>query len=90
MIPLAIILVIPAGFAVIYGPTQLNPDIAGILFMVEIGVGTITASIMTDEAFGLRELLGVLMITSAALIEPLRDLIQHRYGRGQSDYLDIS
>lgn len=90
MIPLAIILVIPAGFAVIYGPTQLNPGIAGILFMVEIGVGTITASIMTDEAFGLREVLGVLMITSAALIEPLRDLIQHRYGRGQSEYLDIS
>ncbi|MCP4388900.1 MAG: DMT family transporter [Gammaproteobacteria bacterium] len=89
MIPLAIILVIPAGFAVIYGPTQLNPGIAGILFMVEIGVGTITASIMTDEAFGLRELLGVLMITGAALIEPLRDLIQHRYGRGQSEYLDI-
>ncbi|MCP4387268.1 MAG: hypothetical protein GY802_03170, partial [Gammaproteobacteria bacterium] len=57
--------------------------------MVEIGVGTITASIMTDGAFGLRELLGVLMITGAALIEPLRDLIQHRYGRGQSEYLDI-
>jgi drug/metabolite transporter (DMT)-like permease len=49
MIPLAAILIIPAGFAVIYGPTQLNPGIAGILFMVEIGVGTITASIMTDE-----------------------------------------
>ena len=90
MIPLAALLVIPAGFAVIYGPTQLNPGIAGILFMVEIGVGTITASIMTDEPFGLRELLGVLMITMAALIEPLRDLIQHRYGRGESEYLDIS
>lgn len=90
MIPLAAILIIPAGFAVIYGPTQLNPGIAGILFMVEIGVGTITASIMTEEAFGLRELLGVLMITLAALIEPLRDLVQHRYGRGQSDYLDIN
>ncbi len=90
MIPLAMILIIPAGFAVIYGPTQLNPGIAGILFMVEIGVGTITASIMTDEVFGFRELLGVLMITTAALIEPLRDLIQHRYGRGQSEFLDIS
>ncbi|MFZ9039445.1 MAG: DMT family transporter [Gammaproteobacteria bacterium] len=90
MIPLAALLVIPAGFAVIYGPTQLNPGIAGILFMVEIGVGTITASIMTDEPFGVRELLGVLMITMAALIEPLRDLIQHRYGRGESEFLDIS
>jgi len=89
MIPVALILVIPAGFAVIYGPTQLNPGIAGILFMVEIGVGTITASIMTDEPFGARELLGVLMITLAALIEPLRDLLQHRFRRGESEFLDI-
>ena len=78
MIPVAIILIIPAGFAVIYGPTQLNPGVAGILFMVEIGVGTVTASLLTDEPFGWRELTGVLMITSAALIEPLRDLARHR------------
>ena len=90
LVPLALVLLIPAGFAVIYGPTQLNPGIAGILFMVEIGVGTITASILTDEPFGWRELTGVLMITSAALIEPLRDLARHRWGRGQSDYLDFS
>ena len=88
LIPLALVLIIPAGFAVIYGPTQLNPGIAGILFMVEIGVGTITASIMTDEPFGWRELLGVLMITSAALIEPLRDLYQHRRGRGESEFFE--
>jgi drug/metabolite transporter (DMT)-like permease len=90
LVPLALVLVIPAGFAVIYGPTQLNPGIAGILFMVEIGVGTVTASILTDEAFGWREMFGVLMITTAALIEPLRDLIQHRFRRGESDYLDLS
>lgn len=86
MLPVAILLIIPAGFAVIYGPTQLNPGIAGILFMVEIGVGTITASIMTDEPFGLRELAGVVMITLAALIEPLRDLIQHRRNSQFIDY----
>ena len=83
LVPVAILLIIPAGFAVIYGPTQLNPGIAGILFMVEIGVGVVTASILTDEAFGWRELLGVLMITTAALIEPIRDL--HRYRRQKSD-----
>ena len=89
LIPLALVLVIPAGFAVIYGPTQLNPGIVGILFMVEIGVGAVTASILTDEPFGLRELLGVLMITLAALIEPLRDLLLHRYGHGESEFLDL-
>ena len=81
MIPLALVLIIPAGFAVIYGPTQLNPGIAGILFMVEIGVGTVTASILTDEPFGWRELLGVAMITAAALVEPVRDLLKIRNGK---------
>ncbi len=89
LVPLALVLIVPAGFAVIYGPTQLNPGIAGILFMVEIGVGTITASILTDEPFGWRELLGVLMITSAALIEPARDLYKHRIHRGESEFFDV-
>lgn len=80
MIPVALILIIPAGFAVIYGPTQLNPGVAGILFMVEIGVGVVTATILTDEPFGTRELMGVLMITFAALIEPVRDLLRNRTG----------
>lgn len=78
MIPVALLLIIPAGFAVIYGPTQLNPGVAGVLFMVEIGVGTATAGILTDEPFGWRELTGVLMISLAALIEPLRDLLRNR------------
>ena len=84
LIPLALLMIIPAGFAVIFGPTQLNPGIAGILFMVEIGVGTLTASIMTDEPFGWRELLGVLMITFAALIEPIRDLVRFRREASES------
>ena len=84
MVPLALLMIIPAGFAVIFGPTQLNPGIAGILFMVEIGVGTLTASIMTNEPFGWRELLGVLMITLAGLIEPVRDLIRFRRRQTQS------
>lgn len=70
MIPLAINLVIPAGSAVFSGTTQLNPGMVGIPRMVEIGVGTIVASIMSDEAFGRRELIGVLMIVSVALIDP--------------------
>jgi len=46
--------------------------------MVEIGVGTVTAALLTDEPFGPRELAGVLMIISAALVEPLRDLVRRR------------
>jgi drug/metabolite transporter (DMT)-like permease len=78
MIPLALVLVIPAGFAVIYGPTQLNPGVAGLFFMVEIGVGTLTASILTDEPLGWRELLGITMITTASLLEPIVDLYWKR------------
>jgi drug/metabolite transporter (DMT)-like permease len=78
MIPLAIIFIIPAGFAVIYGPTQLNPGVAGLFFMVEIGTGTLTASILTDEPLGWQELLGITLITTAALLEPLADLYKKR------------
>ncbi|MFT5502690.1 MAG: drug/metabolite transporter (DMT)-like permease [Gammaproteobacteria bacterium] len=78
MIPLALILIIPAGFAVIYGPTQLNPGVAGLFFMVEIGVGTLTASILTDEPLGWREFLGITMITTATLLEPIFDLYRKR------------
>ena len=39
-----------------------------------------------DEPFGWRELTGVVMITLAALIEPLRDLIQHRRNSQFIDY----
>jgi drug/metabolite transporter (DMT)-like permease len=71
LIPVALLVILPAGFAAIYGPTILNPGVVGLLFMTEISVATITAAWLTDEPFGLRELLGVLLITFAGALEPV-------------------
>jgi len=75
LVPLTILVIIPSGFATVYGPTQLNPGVSGLLFMTEISVATVTAALFAGEPFGIRELLGVILISMAALAEPLFDLI---------------
>lgn len=73
LVPVALVLTIPAGFATIYGPTQLNPGVVGLLFMAEVAVAAVTAAMLSDEAFGMREGLGVLLVIGAGLIVPLRE-----------------
>lgn len=78
LLPFAVLVTIPAGFATIYGPKKLNPGVVSLLFMLEIAVAAITAAILTDEPFGLRHALGVLLITCAGLFEPARDFLRGR------------
>lgn len=73
MIPIALFVVLPGGFATIYGATRLNPGTLALLFMAEIGIAAITAAILTDEPFGPREALGVCLVMMAGLLEPLYD-----------------
>lgn len=74
LIPFTLLVTIPAGFAVIYGPTQLNPGIVGLLFMTEVSVAAISAALFANEPFGIRELSGVILISLAGLAEPLSSL----------------
>ena len=71
LIPFQIIIIIPAAFATMYSPSQLNPGIVGLLFMTEISVGTTTAALFADEPFGVREAIGIVLITLAGIAEPL-------------------
>ncbi len=71
LIPFSIVIIIPAAFATMYGPSQLNPGTVGLLFMTEISVGTITAAIWAGERFGYEEIIGVSLITLAGCVEPL-------------------
>lgn len=73
-----VLLVIPGTFAALWGPKHLNPVVAGLLFMTEIVVGAISAALLAGEPFGLREGIGVLLISAASLIEPLNAL---RHGK---------
>ncbi len=78
ILPVLILVVIPAGFATVYAPTKLNPGVAGLLFLTEISIASISAALWADEPFGTREILGVLLISSAAVLEPFSDLFRGR------------
>jgi len=78
-IPVVLLLLIPATFALTWGAPLLSPGVTGILFMTELSVATIAAAVLTGESFGAREILGVLLITLAGLTEiivvPLKALL---------------
>ncbi len=71
LIPFTLLIVIPAVFATIYGPTHLNPGVVGLLFMTEIGVAAATAALFAGEPFGRPEITGVILIMLAGIAEPL-------------------
>ena len=70
-LPIALILIIPPSMAVMWGARMISPGLLPIIFMTEISAGSITAAIWAGEPFGAREIAGVILITSAGLIEPL-------------------
>ncbi|HEX9769622.1 MAG TPA: DMT family transporter [Kiloniellales bacterium] len=74
LVPVLLVIVVPGSFAAMWGAFHLNPGIVGLLFMTEISVGTATAAIWAGEPFGLREIIGIVLITSAGLAESVPDL----------------
>jgi drug/metabolite transporter (DMT)-like permease len=71
MVPVALLLVIPPAFAIMWGATVLSPGLIAILFMTEISAAAITAAIWAGEPFGFRELSGVILISAAGIFEPV-------------------
>lgn len=75
-VPVAVILLIPPAFAVMWGATLLSPGLLSILLMTELSAGAITAAIWAGEPFGLREMAGVILISAAGLFEPCLNLLR--------------
>ena len=78
LVPIMVIAVIPGAFASLWGPKFISPGLAGLLFMTEIIFGSISAALFANEPFGTREIIGILLIASASLVEPLHDLAKER------------
>lgn len=78
MIPVIAILVIPPAFAIMWDATIISPGLLAILFMTEISAGTITAAIWADEHIGAREIVGVVLVSLAGLLEPVTKMIANR------------
>jgi len=65
------LLMLPATWLTIWPTTILSPARIGILFMTEAIVGIGSAAWLTNEPFGLREIIGTVLIMSAGLVEVL-------------------
>ena len=75
LIGFVLFLVIPGTYASLWGPKFLNPGVSGLLFMTEIVVGAISVALFAGEPFGSRELIGVILIAGASLVEPLTSIM---------------
>ena len=71
LILLGPLLWVPAQLLLMWGTKRLDPGRVGILLMGEALVGAATATILTDEPFGWREIVGGLLILGAGLIDTL-------------------
>ena len=78
LIPLSIFYFIPTGIVILWAPTQIGAGICSILFLSEIIVGAVSSSILTDEPFGWRQIVGCSLIiiggVVAVVLSPKEDV----------------
>jgi drug/metabolite transporter (DMT)-like permease len=63
--------ILPTILLITWGSRMVSPGRAGVLLMAEAVVGTVSAAVLTDEPFGLREIVGALLIISAGIVDVL-------------------
>ena len=59
---------IPTGIVILWAPSKLGAGLCSILFLSEIIVGVISSSILTNESFGWREIVGSSMIVLGGIL----------------------
>jgi drug/metabolite transporter (DMT)-like permease len=69
-----VLLILPGTYASLWGPKFLSPGLVGLLFMTEVVVGAVSVALLAGEPFGTRELIGVILIAGASMLEPLLSL----------------
>ena len=68
---LALAWLLPQTWLVLWGAARLDPARVTILLLLEVVAAAGSASLLTDETFGLRESIGCLLILGAGLVEGL-------------------
>lgn len=76
-----VVLILPGTYASLWGPKFLSPGLGGLLFMTEIVIGAVSVALLAGEPFGMRELIGVILIAGASMLEPLLSLVRPRLRR---------
>ena len=59
---------IPTAIVILWAPSKLGAGLCSILFLAEIVVGVISSSILTNEPFGWREIVGSSMIVLGGIL----------------------
>ena len=68
LIIISVFYFIPTGIVILWSPSKLGAGLCSILFLSEIIVGVISSSILTDEPFGWREIIGSSMIIIGGIL----------------------
>ncbi len=78
LLPFVLLVMMTGVYASMWAVPKLAPAIVGILYMTEISAGAISSALFSGEPFGTREILGMCLITVAAVLESLRDVWRQR------------
>jgi drug/metabolite transporter (DMT)-like permease len=73
-----VLLVVPSYWLVLWAASRLDPGRVATLLLLEVLAAAVSASILTDEPFGWRELAGCAMIVVAGLVSALDQMWQGR------------
>ena len=68
LIIISVFYFIPTGIVILWSPSKLGAGLCSILFLSEIIVGVISSSILADEPFGWREIIGSSMIVIGGVL----------------------
>lgn len=82
--PVVLTVVISGVYTSMWGAPKLSPGIAGLLYMTEISAGTITAALWAGEPFGWREVVGVILISLAGVLESAVESLTNHDTRHQT------
>jgi len=71
MLLMTVTLLIPMMWGLLWGSQLIDPGRLGILLQMEAIVGIGSAAVLTNEPFGIREILGTALVVSAGLLDVL-------------------
>ena len=79
VLPFIFLIAMPGVYMSMWAVPLLAPGIVTVLYMTEISAAAVSSALWSGEPFGVREILGICLITLAAILESARDLWrQHR------------
>ena len=68
---MVLVLLVPTTYVILWGSGRLSPARVGLLLMGEVGLGVGSAALFAGESYGLRELMGTLLVLGACLADLL-------------------